>query len=95
MSADRRVVEARIQAERIEIWYAGRKVEELARLRGRGKYRVVNYRQYHRLVSVRKASFRELPLSGRAVSDQPLRMAWTEAAHETINPGLRFPGSPR
>src|SRR5207302_5339807 len=33
-------VEARIQAERIEIWYAGRKVEELPRLRGRGKHRV-------------------------------------------------------
>jgi hypothetical protein len=33
-------VEARIQAERVEIWYAGRKMEELPRLRGRGKHRV-------------------------------------------------------
>ena len=33
-------VEARIGAEIIEVWYAGNKVEELARLRGRGKHRV-------------------------------------------------------
>jgi len=30
-------VEARLGAEWIEVWYAGRKVEELPRLRGRGK----------------------------------------------------------
>ena len=33
-------VEARIGAESIEIWYAGRKIEELPRLRGRGKHRI-------------------------------------------------------
>ena len=33
-------VEARLGAEIVEVWYAGRKVEELARLRGRGKHRV-------------------------------------------------------
>jgi hypothetical protein len=33
-------VEARIRAETIEVWYAGRKVEDLPRLRGRGKHRV-------------------------------------------------------
>ncbi len=33
-------VEARVGAERIEVWYAGRKVEDLPRLRGRGKHRV-------------------------------------------------------
>jgi Mu transposase, C-terminal domain len=33
-------VEARVYAERIEVWYAGRCVEQLPRLRGRGKHRV-------------------------------------------------------
>ena len=33
-------VEARIGAERVEVWYAGRKVEDLPRLRGRGKHRI-------------------------------------------------------
>ena len=33
-------VEARVHAEQIEIWYAGRKVEEMPRLRGRSKHRV-------------------------------------------------------
>jgi hypothetical protein len=33
-------VEARLGAETVEVWYAGRKVEELPRLRGRGKHRV-------------------------------------------------------
>jgi hypothetical protein len=34
------LVEARVQADRIEVWYAGRQVEEMPRLRGRGKHRV-------------------------------------------------------
>ena len=33
-------VEARLGAEIVQVWYAGRKVEELPRLRGRGKHRV-------------------------------------------------------
>jgi hypothetical protein len=33
-------VEARVNADTVEVWYAGRKVEQLPRLRGRGKYRV-------------------------------------------------------
>src|SRR5438445_4160762 len=32
-------VEARLGAETIEVWYAGRKVEHLPRLRGRGNHR--------------------------------------------------------
>jgi hypothetical protein len=36
-------VEARLYAERVEVWYGQRRVEELARLRGRGKHRI-NYR---------------------------------------------------
>jgi hypothetical protein len=34
------MVEARVLPETVEIWYADRKVEELPRLRGRGKHRV-------------------------------------------------------
>lgn len=33
-------VEARLCVDTVEIWYGGRKVEELPRLRGRGKHRV-------------------------------------------------------
>jgi hypothetical protein len=33
-------VEARLSAETLEVWYAGQKVEQLPRLRGRGKHRV-------------------------------------------------------
>lgn len=33
-------VEARVNADTVEVWYAGRKVEQLPRLRGRGKHRV-------------------------------------------------------
>jgi len=33
-------VEARLTAETLEVWYAGQKMEQLPRLRGRGKHRV-------------------------------------------------------
>lgn len=33
-------VEARLGAEIVEVWYAGHKVDQMPRLRGRGKYRV-------------------------------------------------------
>jgi hypothetical protein len=33
-------VEARLYAERVEVWYAGRLLESLPRLRGRGKHRI-------------------------------------------------------
>jgi Mu transposase-like protein len=33
-------VEARLNAETVEVWYGGRKVEQMPRLRGRGKHRV-------------------------------------------------------
>jgi hypothetical protein len=33
-------VEARLYAERVEVWYGQRRVEELGRLRGRGKHRI-------------------------------------------------------
>lgn len=33
-------VEARLNADTVEVWYGGRKIEQLPRLRGRGKHRV-------------------------------------------------------
>jgi hypothetical protein len=36
-------VEAHLYAERVELWYAGKQVEDLPRLKGRGKHRI-NYR---------------------------------------------------
>jgi hypothetical protein len=34
------MVEARVRPDTVEIWYSDRKVEELPRLRGRGKHRI-------------------------------------------------------
>ena len=39
-SADRRVGRRRLYAERIEVWYAQKQVEQLPRLRGRGKHKI-------------------------------------------------------
>jgi hypothetical protein len=36
-------VQAHLYAERVELWYGGKRVEEMPRLRGRGKHRI-NYR---------------------------------------------------
>ena len=33
-------VEARLYAERVEVWYAQKQVEQLPRLRGRGKHKI-------------------------------------------------------
>jgi hypothetical protein len=34
------IVEARLSADTVEVWYAGQRVEQMPRLRGRGKHRV-------------------------------------------------------
>lgn len=68
-------VEARIQAERIEIWYAGRKVEELPRLRGRGKHRV-DYRHIIDWLVRKPGAFENYRYRDELFPTSRFRMAW-------------------
>jgi hypothetical protein len=68
-------VEARLGAEIVEVWYAGRKVEELARLRGRGKRRV----DYRHIIDwpVRKpGAFENYRYREELFPTSRFRMAW-------------------
>lgn len=68
-------VEARIHAERIEIWYAGRKVEELLRLRGRGKHRV-DYRHIIDWLVRKPGAFENYRYREELFPTSRFRMAW-------------------
>jgi hypothetical protein len=68
-------VEARIQAERIEIWYAGRKVEELPRLRGRGKHRV-DYRHIIDWLVRKPGAFENYRYRDELFPTSRFRMVW-------------------
>jgi hypothetical protein len=74
-------VEARIQAERIEIWYAGRKVEELPRLRGRSKHRV-DYRHVIDWLVRKPGAFENYRYRDELFPTSRFRMAW-DALRET------------
>lgn len=68
-------VDARIQAERIEIWYAGRKVEELPRLRGRGKHRV-DYRHIIDWLVRKPGAFENYRYRDELFPTSRFRIAW-------------------
>jgi hypothetical protein len=68
-------VEARIQADRVEIWYAGRKVEELPRLRGRGKHRV-DYRHIIDWLVRKPGAFENYRYRDELFPTSRFRMAW-------------------
>ena len=68
-------VEARIGADRIEIWYAGRKVEELPRLRGRGKHRV-DYRHIIDWLVRKPGAFENYRYRDELFPTSRFRMAW-------------------
>lgn len=68
-------VEARIQAERVEIWYAGRKMEELPRLRGRGKHRV-DYRHIIDWLVRKPGAFENYRYRDELFPTSRFRMAW-------------------
>jgi hypothetical protein len=77
-------VEARIGAETIEVWYAGNKVEELARLRGRGKHRV-DYRHIIDWLVRKPGAFENYRYREELFPTSRFRMAW-DALRET-SPG--------
>jgi hypothetical protein len=74
-------VEARIGAETIEVWYAGNKVEELARLRGRGKHRV-DYRHIIDWLVRKPGAFENYRYREELFPTSRFRMAW-DALRET------------
>ena len=74
-------VEARIAAETIEVWYAGNKVEELPRLRGRGKHRV-DYRHIIDWLVRKPGAFENYRYREELFPTSRFRMAW-DALRET------------
>jgi hypothetical protein len=68
-------VEARIGAETIEVWYAGRKVEDLPRLRGRGKHRV-DYRHIIDWLVRKPGAFENYRYRDELFPTSRFRMAW-------------------
>lgn len=68
-------VEARIAAEIIEVWYAGNKVEELPRLRGRGKHRV-DYRHIIDWLVRKPGAFENYRYREELFATSRFRMAW-------------------
>ena len=74
-------VEARLGAEVVEVWYAGRKVEDLARLRGRGKHRV-DYRHIIDWLVRKPGAFGNYRYRDELFPTSRFRMAW-DALRET------------
>jgi len=68
-------VEARIGAETIEVWYAGNKVEELPRLRGRGKHRV-DYRHIIDWLVRKPGAFENYRYRDELFPTSRFRMLW-------------------
>jgi hypothetical protein len=74
-------VEARVGAEIIEVWYAGKKVEDLPRLRGRGKHRV-DYRHIIDWLVRKPGAFENYRYREELFPTSRFRMAW-DALRET------------
>lgn len=68
-------IEARLYAEHVEIWYAGRKVEQLPRLRGRGKHRV-DYRHIIDWLVRKPGAFESYRYRDELFPTSRFRMSW-------------------
>jgi hypothetical protein len=68
-------VETRIYAETVEVWYADRKVEEMPRLRGRGKHRV-DYRHIIDWLVRKPGAFENYRYREELFPTSRFRMAW-------------------
>jgi hypothetical protein len=68
-------VEARLHAEQVEVWYAGRKVEQMPRLRGRGKHRV-DYRHIIDWLVRKPGAFENYRYREELFPTSRFRMAW-------------------
>ena len=70
-------VEARLNAETVEVWYAGQKVEQMPRLRGRGKHRV-DYRHIIDWLVRKPGAFENYRYRDELFPTSRFRMAWDE-----------------
>lgn len=68
-------VEARLSAETVEVWYAGQKVEQLPRLRGRGKHRV-DYRHIIDWLVRKPGAFSNYRYREELFPTSRFRMSW-------------------
>lgn len=68
-------VEARLTAETVEVWYAGQKVEQLPRLRGRGKHRV-DYRHIIDWLVRKPGAFSNYRYREELFPTSRFRMSW-------------------
>ena len=75
-------VEARLSAETMEVWYAGQMVEQLPRLRGRGKHRV-DYRHIIDWLVRKPGAFENYRYRDELFPTSRFRMAW-DALRELI-----------
>ena len=75
-------VEARLGLETVEIWYAGRQMEALPRLRGRGKHRV-DYRHIIDWLVRKPGAFENYRYREELFPSSRFRMAW-DALRELV-----------
>lgn len=68
-------VEARVSAETVEVWYAGQMIEQLPRLRGRGKHRV-DYRHIIDWLVRKPGAFENYRYRDELFPTSRFRMAW-------------------
>jgi hypothetical protein len=68
-------VEARLNTETVEVWYAGRKVEQMPRLRGRGKHRV-DYRHIIDWLVRKPGAFENYRYREELFPTSRFRMVW-------------------
>ncbi|MGH7817361.1 MAG: IS21 family transposase [Candidatus Binatia bacterium] len=77
-------VEARLSAETVEVWYGGEKVEQMPRLRGRGKHRV-DYRHIIDWLVRKPSAFENYRYREELFPTSRFRMAW-DALRELTPP---------
>lgn len=82
-------VEARLGLETVEVWYAGRRMEVLPRLRGRGKHRV-DYRHIIDWLVRKPGAFENYRYRDELFPSSRFRMAWDALRELTPQANKRY-----
>ena len=82
-------VEARLGLETVEVWYAGRRMEVLPRLRGRGKHRV-DYRHIIDWLVRKPGAFENYRYRDELFPSSRFRMAWDALRELTPQVNKRY-----
>jgi len=82
-------VEARLGLETVEVWYAGRRMEALPRLRGRGKHRV-DYRHIIDWLVRKPGAFENYRYRDELFPSSRFRMAWDALRELTPQANKRY-----